>query len=142
MITSHTMRYAADIFGLYDDVDDSGGESGGDSDFSAQPKTAFLLSNSPINCTKKTNVTGIVVEGNPGSAGCDRRFMFKIDDVVYTLTSNGTKKKYSKEPNWARVIQDGNTADFLAALTDVPAFAGKNIYPIIAARRRHRLPDS
>ena len=134
MLSGNTMRFCTDIFGLYEDSDDSGGDSGGDSGSTAQQiKTAFFVSKTAINCTKKDIISKINITGAAGSSGSDRRFIFMIDNAYYTLKAGtGTLKAFTKEPTFANVISSGNTVATLESLTDVPGFANKKIYPIIA----------
>ena len=131
MLTGNTMRFCTDIFGLYTDLSDDTGDTQGGT--STEPKTAFFTSKTALDCTKKDEITKIIINGASGSDGSRRRFVFKIDDSYYTLKAGtGTLKAFTKELNWTNVIENGNTDTGLASLTGAPGFAGKKIYPIIA----------
>ena len=97
MLTSNTMRFGTDIFGLAAETDGdatgegggssgegggSSGEGGGTTSTVAFVKKALLVSKTAFDCTKATSVTGFVVSGTQ-PADTARRFMFQIDSKNY-----------------------------------------------------------
>lgn len=130
MLTSNTMRFCTDIFGLT--VEDSESESGGGGSTAAFVKKALLVSKTALDCTNKSSVQQIIISGVQPS-GTDRRFMFRIDNKNYKFTGS-TLVEYTGNLTTDNVLSNGNTAAQLQALSSVPGFVGKNIYPIIALK--------
>lgn len=93
-------------------------------------RRAFLVSREAFDVTDQTSCEGFTITGSqpPGS---DRRIIFKIDDTLYKFDGSNLVE-FSGEANVDDVLEDGNTVDELTTLTDIPAFVGKQIYPIIA----------
>ena len=127
MISSNNMRFATDIFGLT--TADTGQD---DTPEIIVPfnKTALLISKQPLDCSNKSAVTGISISGLE-PANTKRRFMFNYDGKNYKYSS-GSWNEYTGSITADNVLKDGNTAAQISALTSVPAFVGKKIYPIIA----------
>lgn len=124
MLTSNSMRFCTDVFGVTQDGDD------GAISVAAFQKKALLISKTAWNCTKYVSVDSFVINGTQPE-NTDRRFLFKIDDANYKF--NGTSLvKYTGKLDVDSVLANGNTAAQLAALTNISGFVGKKIFPIIA----------
>ena len=63
--------------------------------------------------------------------GTKRRFLFKVDDKVWKFNGQ-TAVEYTDGTDIDSVLENGNTAAEVTAVTDNTAWAGKKIYPIIA----------
>lgn len=144
MLVSHTIRFATDIFGLpaeqveaqeSDDTQTTEPEvvSKPTKVETPTPKYALLISKTPINCANKSAVTGLVF-GGTAPAKTSRRLMWRINNKNYTLNTSGNLVEYAEEITAENVIKDGQKPVDLAALTSIPGFVGKKIYPIIALR--------
>ena len=121
MLTSNTMRFCTDSFGLTDED----GES-----VAAFQKKALLISKTALNCANKVSVQSIAISGTQPT-GSDRRFMFQIGDKNYKF--NGTTlTEYTGDLTADNVLKDGNTAAQLTALSNITGFVGEKIFPIIA----------
>ena len=91
---------------------------------------ALLVSKTPLDATEQTSVEGFTISGAQ-PADTDRRIIFKIDDTLYKF--NGADLvEFDGDIDVDDVLSEGNTVSELTALTDIPAFVGKEIYPIIA----------
>ena len=113
MLISNSFRFGTDTF-----------------DFSG--RSALLVSKEALDFTEQTNVDGFTITGSQ-PADTDRRVIFKIDDALYKF--NGSSLiPYTGDGEFADVISKGNTVEQLNALTDIPAFVGKLVYPIIALK--------
>ena len=97
--------------------------------FSAQAK---LEAQQPIDTTNQTDITGIVV-GGVEPTGTLRRFLFKVDDALYKFV-NGVPVAYSGSDDVEDILENGNTATELAAVTSIQSWCNKQIYPIIALK--------
>ena len=113
MNISNVFRYGTDTF-----------------DFSG--KTALLVSNEALDCTDFTAVDGFKITGSQPE-NTDRRIIFKIDGSLWKF-KNGSLVAYSGDGDVDDILKNGNTVDGLNALTDIPDFVGKEIYPIIALK--------
>lgn len=132
MLTSNTMRFATDLFGLSEDVDDGEESSGGTESVAAFVKQSLLVSQLAFDCSNKSGVTGFTVLGDQ-PADTDRRFMFKIDNKVY-IFSGSSLAEYTGNLTVKNVLKKGNTAEQLEALSNITGFVGKKVYPIIALK--------
>lgn len=136
MILYHTMRFGADIFGLESaDATESEDEEGGSSSSDAGISTVFLkkallVSKTAWDCTSKSEVNQIVITGAKPT-GTNARYMFKIDNKYWTFNGS-TLTEFTDTFNVDNVLSKGNTATQLTALSNITAFVGKKIYPIIA----------
>lgn len=92
-------------------------------------RNALLISNEPLDATDATNVDGFSVTGEV-PVGTVARIAFKVDDVVYRF--NGTSLADIGDATTNNILSNGNIPAELNALTDIPDFVGKKIYPIIA----------
>ena len=137
MLISNQMRFGADVFG---EAVSTGGASiptdtgddtlpGGDVTYTVM-REARLEAKQPLDCSTVTNVDNFVFAGSQPS-GTDRRIVFKIDDQLFKFRS-GVLTAYTGKGTFSDVIKYGNTITELAALSDITAFVGKQIYPIIA----------
>ena len=85
-----------------------------------------------INLTDYTAVSAITVEGTQPT-GTQRGFAFKVDDVYNKVNTDGTLMALPTQAiDVDSILAEGNTAEELNALTDVPSMVGKNVYPVIA----------
>ena len=110
MLNNSTMRYGSDNF--------------------AFSKSAMLTAKQPLDASTQTAVEGFIISGTE-PANTTRRFLFKIDDKLYYFVNNNlTAYPYTGELE--DILQYGNTAAQVTALTSIPALVGKKIYPIIA----------
>ena len=136
MLTSNTMRFCTDIFGIVDESQDTESTQTDDSASSKEPvvatfnKEALLGSKKAWNCTNKSEVTGFVVSGIQ-PANTDRRFIFYFDGKYWKF-SGSTLVEFAYTVNAANVLKYGNTAAQLSALSNITGFVGKKIYPFIA----------
>lgn len=131
MILNHTMRFGADIFGLDDGEATSTEEGDSDSGVSSSfLKKALLVSKQPWDCTSKSEVTKIVASGAKPS-GTNIRYMFKIDNK-YWYFNGSALTEFTDTLNVDNVLKSGNIGSQLGAISPVPDFLGKKIYPIIA----------
>lgn len=92
----------------------------------------LVVSKSALNFTDNNTVTKINIVGSE-PADTKRRFAFKIGDKYVKLSSTGTAENLATQEITANsVLEEGNTAAELAALTSIPAFAEKMVYPVAA----------
>lgn len=92
----------------------------------------LAVSKSALNFTDNNTVTKINIVGSE-PADTKRRFAFKIGDKYVKLSSSGTAENLTTQEITANsVLEEGNTAAELAALTSIPAFAEKMVYPVAA----------
>lgn len=130
MLISNAIRFGTDIFG--EQVAQGGSSSGGSSSSGSSvvvTKSARLEAKEPLDCSNVTSVTGFVITGNE-PADSARRFMFKVDGKYFKFL-NGQLYEQSSA-SLERVLKYGNTKAQLDALTDIPEFVGKLVYPVIA----------
>ena len=110
MLQYNTMRFGTDIF--------------------STNKQALLTSKKPLDTSGQTNVEGFVIEGAQ-PAGTVRRFIFKVDDKLYKI-ANKAVVAYTGAETVDDILTLGSTADEVTAMTSIPAWLNKKIYPIIA----------
>lgn len=91
---------------------------------------SLLKSTQCWNATGDTSITGFNIEGTQPEDS-RRRFIFEVDDQLVKFDGNDIEN-FNFPLNFQNVIQHGNTAEELAAVTTIPAWLGKKIYPIIA----------
>lgn len=91
---------------------------------------SLLKSTQCWNATGDTTVSGFTIEGTQPEDS-RRRFIFEVDDRLVKFDGNEVVN-FNFPLNFQNVIQHGNTAEELAEVTDVPAWLGKKIFPIIA----------
>lgn len=93
-------------------------------------RRAFLVSREALDLTGQTSCEGFTITGAQPSDS-DRRIIFKIDDVLYKF-EDSSLVEFEGKADVDDVLENGNTVAELTALTDIPEFVGKQIYPIIA----------
>ena len=93
-------------------------------------RVALLEALEPLDCSAVTNVDRFSISGLQ-PAGSNRRFLFKINDTLYKFV-NGSLTQYTGSTSIDDILDEGNTAADLTALTDITAFVGEQVYPIIA----------
>ena len=92
----------------------------------------LVISKSALNFTDNNEVTKINITGSE-PADTKRRFAFKIgDNYVKLTTGGGVSNLATQEVTADSVLSEGNSAAELAALTSIPAFVGKMVYPVAA----------
>ena len=92
----------------------------------------LVISKSALNFTDNNEVTKINITGSE-PADTKRRFAFKIGDNYVKLTTGGGVSNLATQAVTAdSVLSEGNTAAELTALTSIPAFVGKMVYPVAA----------
>lgn len=140
MLISNPMRFGTDIFGETITISggsttvDPGGSSATGGEQSDEEiiltKAARLESNQPIDCSNVSAVTGFNITGvRPADSEC--RFLFKVDGQLYKFF-NGTLGTYAGQGALNNILKWGNTVEQLNAITSVPEFVGKQVYPVIA----------
>ena len=102
----------------------------GTDEFNPFIRQALLVSAVPVNLSNYNRLDQITVLGNQ-PAGSDRRFMFKMDDKLYKFTDQ-TLTEYSGDLTLENVLNNGNTAAQIEAVSFNRQLVGKNIFPIIA----------
>lgn len=93
-------------------------------------KRSLLTTTKPIDCTQETAITGFEVGGTE-PATSKRRVVFEVEGKIYRFEGNNLLR-IDCEKNCAEVLAKGNTAQELLQVTDIPAWCGKYIYPVIA----------
>lgn len=79
------------------------------------------------NVISRINILGAEPEGTK------RRFAFKISESYVKLNTSGNPEALPTQAITAdSLLAEGNTAAELDALTDVPGFVGKLVYPVVA----------
>ena len=112
MLQSNTMRFGTDGFIFM--------------------RKSLLTAKQPLDTTGNTSVEGFTVEGVQPS-GTMRRFIFKVDDKLYKFAGTSVVE-YTGKGEFDDIIDNGNTAEEVAAVNDIPDWLNKKIYPIIALR--------
>lgn len=118
MLVNNTMRYGTDSFELL--------------------KQGMLVAKTPFDATNQSSVEGFTISGAEPT-GTYRRIIFKVDNTLYYFVDN-TLTAYPFAGAVGDVIEYGNTVDELLAVTDIPNFVGKKIYPIIALQAPYDAP--
>lgn len=93
-------------------------------------RNALLVSKSPFDATNATGVDGFTITGEQ-PVGTARRIAFMLDDKIYRF-NGASLAEITGDLNTANILSNGNIPEELAPLTDIPAFVGQKIYPIIA----------
>ena len=95
-------------------------------------KKGLLIAKTPINLLDKTRVKGFTIEGIQ-PANTNRKVAFKVDNNWNKLSTDGALSPLpTQEITSDSVLAEGNTAEELTALTNVPSFVGKMVYPAFA----------
>ena len=126
------IRFATDSFGSAQEFieEDIQNPDAPDTPSSSFMKTAFLKSKVPLDCSNFSSVDSFVITGNE-PAGSSRRIIFLIDGNLFHFQNNALVP-YTEAGDFADVIKYGNKPSTLLAQSDLSAFVGKQIYPIIA----------
>ena len=117
MLVYNTMRFGTDVLTATDSSDGVG------------VRKAMLTAYLTLNASGAQAISFSISGSEP--AGTARRFMFKADDKIYRAVS-GALTEYTKDTTVDNVLADGNTAAEITALSDIYAFAGKELYLLIA----------
>jgi hypothetical protein len=92
----------------------------------------LAISKTALNFTNNNVVNMIDIVGSE-PADTKRRFAFKIGDKYVKLDAEGNAVNLATQAITVNsVLTEGNTAAELTALTNVPAFVGKMVYPVVA----------
>lgn len=93
-------------------------------------KQALLISKAPFDATGETSITGFELEGGQPD-GSTRKVLFKVDNALYKFSGDELTAVSGSE-DIETVLNEGNTVDELASVSDIPDWVGKKIYPLIA----------
>ena len=97
----------------------------------------LAISKTALNFTNNNVVNMIDIAGSE-PADTKRRFAFKIGDKYVKLDTDGTAVNLATQAITVNsVLTEGNTAAELTALTNIPAFVGKMVYPVVALYAPH-----
>lgn len=111
-LTYNTMRFLTDEFSLYS-------------------KSGLLISKDDyLDLTDINKIERFTISGAEPS-GSSRRFMFKVDDKVYTFNDQNPVE-YTGAITTDDVLTYGNTAAQVENVKNFTAWNGKKVYPIIA----------
>ena len=102
-------------------------------------KQGLLISKVPLDATAVTSVTGFTITGSQPD-NTDRRVAFLIDDELKKF-SGSDLVPLSGETTFDNIIANGNSVTELNALTNIPAFVGHKIYPVIALKANEDASD-
>ena len=93
-------------------------------------KRGLLTTTKPIDCTQETTISGFEIGGTEPSTS-QRRVVFEVEGKMYRFEGNNLLQ-IDCEKNCAEVLAKGNTVAELLQVTDISAWCGKYIYPVIA----------
>ena len=93
-------------------------------------KRGLLTTTKPIDCTQETTISGFEIGGTEPSTS-QRRVVFEVEGKMYRFEGNNLLQ-IDCEKTVAEVLAKGNTVAELLQVTDIPAWCGKYIYPVIA----------
>lgn len=110
MLIANTMRFGTDEFSF--------------------SRRALLTSKVPLDTANQTSVEGFTITGAQPT-DTSRRVLFRVDDKLYKF-SDGQLVEHNGDASFDDTIANGNTVDELLAVTSIPQWIGKKIYPIIA----------
>lgn len=95
-------------------------------------KKGLLIAKNAINLLNKSKVKGFTINGIQ-PANTNRKVAFKVDNKWNKLTTNGVLSPLPTQAITSdSVLAEGNTVSELTALTNVPSFVGKMVYPVFA----------
>ena len=83
-----------------------------------------------FDLTQETSCYGFVIEGSE-PVGTQRKFIFKVDDTYYHFKL-GVPTVFNYRIDFDNILAYGNSAADLLAITNISAWVGKKIYPVIA----------
>ena len=102
-------------------------------------RTAFIQSKAPMSFAGVTSVNGFTISGvQPENT--DRRVVFSFgEEGGYFKLSHNDGAAYisalsASELTVEAVLSEGNTVSELEAITSIPDFVGKNVYPAVALK--------
>lgn len=110
MLVSNTMRFGSDEF--------------------AFAKQSLLVSKIALDAAGQTSVDGFNIEGIQPT-GTNRRLLFNVDNKIWKFNGQ-TPVEYTGTLDIESVLAKGNTVDEVNAVTSIPDWVNKKIYPIIA----------
>ena len=93
-------------------------------------RQSLLKSKVPFDLTDETSCAGFTIEGTE-PPNTKRRIVFEIDGQLYKFGNSGLIQ-YEERGEAEDIIEGGNTVAELLELSNIPAFVGKKIYPVIA----------
>lgn len=114
MLTTNTIRLGTDDFSF--------------------TKKGLIISNSPLDCTTMSSVTGFTLAGTQPS-NTDRRVAFKVDGTWYKLAGSGAMTLSALATQALTddsVLAEGNSVAEISAASSIAAFVGKSVYVAIA----------
>lgn len=95
-------------------------------------KSSLITSKNAINLLDKSKVKGFTINGIQ-PANTNRKVAFKVDNKWNKLTTEGVLSPLPTQAITSdSVLAEGNTVSELTALTNVPSFVGKMVYPAFA----------
>ena len=95
-------------------------------------KKGLLIAKTPINLLDKSRVKGFTIKGIQ-PANTNRRVAFKVDNKWNKLSTDGALSPLPTQAITSdSILKEGNTVAELTALTNVPSFVGKMVYPAFA----------
>ena len=95
-------------------------------------RRGIIKTKQPLDLSRATSVEGFVIGGVDTSKTL-RRFAFSIDENWYRLSSDASLVSLTEQDASTEcVLEEGNSAAQLHALSSIPAFAGKKIGVAIA----------
>ena len=110
MLIANTMRFGTDEF-IFD-------------------RRAFLIAKVPWDTVNQTSVEGFTIGGSQPT-DTERRIIFKVDDKLWKFV-DGQLTEFTGTADFESVLADGNTVAELEAVTSIPQWLNKKIYPIVA----------
>lgn len=94
-------------------------------------KSGILTAKLPWDCTAANEVNGFITEKTiPADSAI--RVAFRVDENVVKITGETLTILPTQSYTVDSVLNEGNAVEDLEALSSVPAFVGKRVYPIIA----------
>ena len=105
----------------------------GTDDF-ALVKTGLIISNTPLDCTTFSSVSGFTITGlQPTNS--DRRVAFKVDGTWYKLSDSGSMTLAAlttQSITLVSLLAEGNAVADISGATSIAGFVGKSVYVAIA----------
>ena len=101
----------------------------GTDDF-ALVKTGLIISNTPLDCTTFSSVSGFTITGlQPTNS--DRRVAFKVDGTWYKLSDSGSMTLAAlttQSITLVSLLAEGNAVADISGATSIAGFVGKSYY--------------
>lgn len=135
-LITNSMRFCGDLLNVAGS-DEEETTDGGEIATANLKRKGFLKStNKFIDLTNVTSVEGFsITPGGSAYSDCKRRLVFGVDDpndLWRWDTTQGKMIPYTGAGYFKDVIVNGNKPDVLNAITSIPEWVGKKIYPRIA----------